>query len=61
MPTLRLRKALAEAPAGARVRLLADDPMARIDVPHFAAEAGVEIVDRGEDGRTLSFPVAKPL
>ena len=61
VPTLRLRRALEAAPAGARVRLLADDPMARIDVPHFAAEAGVEIVDRGEDGRTLSFLVAKPL
>jgi tRNA 2-thiouridine synthesizing protein A len=61
VPTLRLRRALAAAPGGARVRLLADDPMARIDVPHYAAEAGVEIVERGEDGRTLSFLVAKPL
>jgi tRNA 2-thiouridine synthesizing protein A len=61
VPTLRLRRTLEAAPAGARVRLLADDPMARIDVPHYAAEAGVEIVERAEDGRTLSFLVAKPL
>ena len=60
VPTLRLRRALEEAAPGARVRLLADDPMARIDVPHFAASAGarvVEIVD-GPNG-AISFLVAK--
>jgi len=60
VPTLRLRKALAGAPAGARVRLLADDPMARIDVPHFAAEVGAEILARDEVGAAFSFLVAKP-
>mgnify|MGYP001544265876 CR=1 FL=1 len=60
VPTLRLRKALARAPAGARVRLLADDPMARIDVPHLAAEVGAEILARDEVGAAFSFLVAKP-
>jgi tRNA 2-thiouridine synthesizing protein A len=60
VPTLRLRRALEEAPAGGLVRLLADDPLARIDVPHFAASAGatvLEIVD-GPNG-AISFLVAK--
>ena len=60
VPTLRLRRALEEAAPGAQVRLLADDPLARIDVPHFAASAGarvVEIVD-GPNG-AISFLVAK--
>ena len=39
-PTLRLRRALAAAPEGACVRLLSDDPLARVDVPHFAREGG---------------------
>jgi tRNA 2-thiouridine synthesizing protein A len=60
VPTLRLRKALAEAPPGGRVRLLADDPMARIDVPHFAAEVGAAILARDELGAGFSFLVAKP-
>ncbi|MDB5447517.1 MAG: hypothetical protein JWQ97_2834 [Phenylobacterium sp.] len=60
VPTLRLRRALEAAPAGGRVRLLADDPMARIDVPHFAAEAGAEVLERDETDGTLSFLVAKP-
>lgn len=60
VPTLRLRRALAEAPAGAQVRLLADDPMARIDVPHFAGEIGAEILEREELAAGFSFLVAKP-
>jgi tRNA 2-thiouridine synthesizing protein A len=61
VPTLRLRRALEAAPAGARVRLLADDPLARIDVPHFAAGAGMEVVEIGEEDGALSFLVGKPL
>jgi tRNA 2-thiouridine synthesizing protein A len=58
VPTLRLRRALETAPAGAVVRLLADDPMARVDVPHFASQAnaellGVEALERGWAFRLL--------
>jgi tRNA 2-thiouridine synthesizing protein A len=60
VPTLRLRRALEAAPAGARVRLYADDPMARIDVPHFAGEVGAEVVERTEMDGAFSFLVAKP-
>jgi tRNA 2-thiouridine synthesizing protein A len=60
VPTLRLRKALEAAPSGARVRLLADDPMARIDVPHFAAEIGAAILGREDVEGGFSFLVAKP-
>ena len=60
VPTLRLRKALEAAPAGGRVRLLADDPMARIDVPYFAAEVGAEILAREDLDEGFSFLVAKP-
>ena len=59
VPTLHLRRALAEAPPGARFRLLADDPMARIDVPHFAAEAGAVILAREEADGGFSFLVEK--
>ncbi len=59
VPTLKLRRALEAARPGARVRLLADDPLARIDVPHFAAEAGIEVLERGEADGVLSFLVGK--
>ena len=60
VPTLRLRRALEAAPPGARVRLLADDPLARIDVPHFANGAGFVVVETGERDGVLSFLVARP-
>jgi tRNA 2-thiouridine synthesizing protein A len=60
VPTLRLRRAVEAAPAGARIRLLADDPMARIDVPHFASQTGLELVEIVELDRGFSFLVGKP-
>ncbi|MEW5684235.1 MAG: sulfurtransferase TusA family protein [Pseudomonadota bacterium] len=60
VPTLRLRRALEAAPSGARVRLLADDPMARIDVPHFASQAGFVVLEQADVDRGLSFLVARP-
>lgn len=38
LPTLRLARVLRRVQAGTRVRLLSDDPLARIDVPHFLAD-----------------------
>ncbi|MDE2357191.1 MAG: sulfurtransferase TusA family protein [Alphaproteobacteria bacterium] len=43
-PTLMLAKALRRAAPGAVVELWADDPLARIDAPHFLAEAGHELI-----------------
>lgn len=60
VPTLRLRRALEDAPAGAVVRLLADDPLARIDVPHFAAGAGYVVLDRTEADGVLNYLVGRP-
>jgi tRNA 2-thiouridine synthesizing protein A len=58
-PTLRLRRALEAAEPGALVRLLADDPMARIDVPHFVQTTGhgLAATEEGPDG--FSFTVRK--
>lgn len=57
VPTLRLRRALETA---GRVRLLADDPMAKIDVPHFARQAGVEVLEALDvPGGGFSFLVAR--
>lgn len=40
LPVLRLRKALNALPPGATVALIATDPAARLDVPHFCAQGG---------------------
>ena len=59
-PTLRLRRALEAAEPGALVRLLADDPMAKVDVPHFVGQAGHELADQAPvDGGAVAFTVRK--
>jgi tRNA 2-thiouridine synthesizing protein A len=60
VPTLRLRRALEAAAGGAFIRLLADDPLARLDVPHFLAERGLTLVERTEADGVFSFLVMKP-
>ena len=40
LPVLRARKRLMALAPGTLVAVLADDAMARIDLPHFCAEAG---------------------
>jgi tRNA 2-thiouridine synthesizing protein A len=59
VPTLKLRRALAEAPAGARLRLVADDPLARIDVPHFLGEVGSTLAGVAEENGALCFLIVK--
>ncbi|SEO28881.1 tRNA 2-thiouridine synthesizing protein A [Salinihabitans flavidus] len=59
LPVLKLRKRLKALPEGARLRLLADDPAAVVDVPHFCAEAGHRLVETREDGAILVFIVEK--
>jgi len=59
IPTLRLRKALETACPGVRVRLLADDPMARVDVPHFVREKGYALLEKDEVSGWLVFVVAR--
>jgi tRNA 2-thiouridine synthesizing protein A len=38
LPVLRARKRLMSMPCGCVLRVLTDDPAARIDMPHFCAE-----------------------
>ncbi len=59
-PTLRLRRALEQAEAGALVRLLADDPMARIDVPHMCRQEGYDVVSQLDDATGSRFVLRKP-
>ena len=61
VPTLRLRRAVEHAPAGSVLRLLADDPMARIDAPHFAVAAGLELLSLADENGALTVRVRKPL
>lgn len=59
LPVLRLRQRLAVLRPGQVVRLMADDPMADIDVPHFCAETGHRLLAQETQGAASVFFVAK--
>ena len=57
VPSLRLRRALQDQPAGTRATLLATDPMARIDVPFLMQELNGSVVDTSESDGVLTLIV----
>ena len=60
-PSLRLQRAARQSAAGRRLRLLTDDPMARIDVPHLLSAKGWRLLETSEQDGVLSFLIETPL
>lgn len=58
-PTLRLRRALEASAPGATLRLLADDPLAKIDIPHFLRQTSHVLLEQGEAPEGLWFRVQR--
>ncbi len=62
VPTLKLRKAHEAAAPGAELVLLATDPMARIDAPHFAGQVGATVLNVADlDGGVIRVRIQKAL
>ncbi|MFB1025344.1 MAG: sulfurtransferase TusA family protein, partial [Octadecabacter sp.] len=55
LPVLKLRKKLQSVPSGTLLQLLATDPAAVVDVPHFCMESGHELVEINDDGTTTTY------
>lgn len=55
LPVLKARKRMKALAPGDEFSLLADDPAAVVDVPHFCAEQGHALIaqEPAEDGATL--------
>jgi tRNA 2-thiouridine synthesizing protein A len=55
LPVLRARKRLEAIAPGTEIALVATDPAALVDVPHFCAQAGHDLVSTCEraDGATV--------
>jgi tRNA 2-thiouridine synthesizing protein A len=60
LPVLRLRKVLLAARPGAVIRILADDPVARIDIPHFCAEQGAIMLSSEDRAEGVAFTIRVP-
>ncbi|MFK7941466.1 MAG: sulfurtransferase TusA family protein [Paracoccaceae bacterium] len=60
LPVLKTRKRLKDLPVGTRLKVLADDPAALIDIPHFCAEQGHSLDGEPIEGDSvLTFVVVR--
>ncbi|MEM7508962.1 MAG: sulfurtransferase TusA family protein [Pseudomonadota bacterium] len=60
LPVLKARKRLKGMDAGAVLEVRADDPAARVDIPHFCAEQGHELLgQRDEDAGVMVFEIRR--
>ena len=59
LPVLKARKRLSALSDGAVLKVLADDPAAVIDVPHFCTEAGHALIDTGTEETAQVYFIRK--
>ncbi|MCO4841925.1 MAG: sulfurtransferase TusA family protein [Yoonia sp.] len=59
LPVLKARKRLTALAAGDVLHVLADDPAAVIDIPHFCAEAGHDLIEMSDAGPHQIYVIRK--
>jgi tRNA 2-thiouridine synthesizing protein A len=59
LPVLKARKALEAMASGSELVILATDPMAAIDMPHFCTEQGHILLEQEKTGDTLTFRIRR--
>lgn len=59
LPALKTAGRLKEMRAGAEIVVLADDPLARLDIAHLCREDGHDLVDVAQDEGHLRFRIRR--
>jgi tRNA 2-thiouridine synthesizing protein A len=59
LPVLKAARRMQAYAAGTRFLLIATDPMAAIDVPHFCNENGHRLIADSREGDELRFEIEK--
>jgi tRNA 2-thiouridine synthesizing protein A len=60
LPALFARRALSRAASGTTIEVIADDPLAPIDVPHMCAQEGFDVVSTMREGGTSRMVLRRP-
>jgi tRNA 2-thiouridine synthesizing protein A len=60
LPALFARRGRERTAAGAVVEVLADDPMAAIDVPHMCRQEGYEVLKAEKEGDNVRLMLRRP-
>jgi tRNA 2-thiouridine synthesizing protein A len=59
LPVLKAGKRLRSMQAGETLRIIATDPMAEIDLPHYCREQGHDMLDLTRSGDTFIFRIRR--
>lgn len=59
LPVLKARKRLQGLAVGDELTVIADDPAAIVDVPHFCTEAGHQLVSTDLEGAAQRYVIRK--
>lgn len=59
LPVLKARKRLQSLAKGDMLTVLADDPAAIVDVPHFCNESGHDLVSSAVEGTLQTYVIRK--
>ncbi|MEL6572890.1 MAG: sulfurtransferase TusA family protein [Pseudomonadota bacterium] len=59
LPVLKARKRISALSSGQILRMIADDPAAIVDVPHYCHEAGHRLLAQTDNDGILTFDIQK--
>lgn len=59
LPVLKARKRLSAMPSGEVLKVIATDPMAAIDMPHFCNQQGHTLLDQIQYDNALIFRIRR--
>jgi tRNA 2-thiouridine synthesizing protein A len=60
LPALFAKRALERAAPGTTILVLADDPLAAIDIPHMCRQEGFEVVSSESESATTRLALRRP-
>ena len=59
LPVLKAERRMQSFASGRRFLIVATDPMAAVDIPHFCNEKGHTLLASAQEGRELRFEIEK--
>jgi tRNA 2-thiouridine synthesizing protein A len=60
LPALMAKRSLARARPGQSIAVIADDPLAHIDIPHMCRVEGYEVVEMVREGSVARLILRRP-
>lgn len=59
LPVLKIARRLRTMSPGSELAVTATDPATQIDVPHYCAESGHELLDAAQDGTLYRYTIRR--